>query len=79
MITKIERLRQAPRTAMNNDLLKAAKVLCKDEYERYYENKKKAEQDYILSQHDNGKIIIASTKHTNAPVRKFLSNSDDCD
>ena len=65
--------------AMNNDLLKAAKVLCKDEYERFYENRKKAEQDYILYQHDNGEITIASTMHSHAPVGKFLFNSDDCD
>ena len=79
MITEIERLQQAPRTAMSNDLLKAAKVLCKGEYERFYENKKKAEQDYILYQHDNGEIRIASTKHSDAPERIFLSYSDDCD
>ena len=50
MITEIERLQQAPRTAMNNDLLKAAKVLCKDEYERFYEIRKKAEQlSFVLN------------------------------
>jgi len=77
MLSEIETLVQAERSESNIDLLKAARKLCKFEYEAYHVNRKRSDELYQMYQDGDG-ICIACIEHPNAPPRRFTSIDDDC-
>jgi len=78
MLNKIEELLQKEKSAINIDLIKAAKVLCKMEFEDYHANRKRAEM-LQMSESDDGKILVRCIENPTADPRVFDSVDDDCD
>lgn len=78
MLNKIEELLQKEKSAINIDLIKAAKVLCKMEFERYHANRKRAEM-LQMSESDDGKLLVRCIENPTADPRVFDSVDDDCD
>ena len=80
MATEIERLKQAQRTETNNDILKAAKKLCKAEYERYKANRLRADDSLLLYKDGDMYCIVCSdSDSTSEPPRRFHAVDDECD
>ena len=76
-MSAVENLEQAERGEANLDLLKAARKLCKPDYERYKSNRKRADEKYQMSI-DGNVFCIACIDYPNCPPRRFQSRYDEC-
>ena len=77
MLSAVETLEQAEREEAKLDLLKAARKLCKPDYERYKANRKRANEKYQMSLDDNV-FCIACIDYPNCPPCCFQSRDDEC-
>ena len=72
MLNEIEELLQKEKSAINIDLIKAAKVLCKMEFERHHANRKRSELLQVNGDED-GKLLVRCVENPTAYLRVFDS------